>query len=74
MEMKAVWCQRCANYSGFSWPCSFGHRPRYYQPKNAVSPFGFKRKCADFAAAELQPLWWILEDLRKSYEKGRQKK
>ena len=65
---KTYWCQCCERYNlRFpKSPCDAGHTPRYYQPKTKFGVFGHKRKCGDFKPAALQPMWKIMEDLRKS--------
>ena len=52
------WCDTCEHldYTYPRSPCTRGHSPRYYQPKNARSPFGYKRVCEDFDEAILQPV------------------
>lgn len=63
---SAKQCSECAHldYTYPKSPCSKGHTPRYYQPKNACAPFGYKRICDDFAEAPLQPLRVLWKRLR----------
>jgi hypothetical protein len=55
---RAVNCDECRHYdaslldAGEGWPCSEGHKPRFYQPQTVMQAergdYGWRRRCGDF--------------------------
>ena len=61
--MKTQWCEECRHFDGDLLdrlgrgnPCTKGHRPRFYNPKNLTQAhtgiYGWKRRCEDFEGRE----------------------
>ena len=63
--MKTRHCENCqkADYSRSGHPCTAGHRPRFYLPIGTYpyyeNEWGWKRRCADFAAGDPQGITTI---------------
>jgi hypothetical protein len=54
--MKTQQCDECRHFgefwlrgNGYTNPCTQGHHPRFYRPKNPMdTTWGWKKKCKDF--------------------------